>query len=574
MVLKGVAASPGKAAGNILVIQDIPEYDREEKSTAAAQESIRRVNEAIDELNCEMESLSKRLSAAGDDMKAAMVQMHAAMLTDKILRTEIEKEINRGYSPPAAVARAAYRQQKLLLSLNDTLMKERAQDVKDVSKRLICRLTGQTYPDLSDLRREAIIVSDNLLPSMLTSANGKVKGLIMAKGSKTSHVAILAANMGIPAVLGCASIENLHDGEFVFLDAVSGTVYSGLSDEKIRWARGEDVQYRSKLDRLSVWKNRKSVTKDGKRIHVLANIMDASVTDQLMENGADGVGLFRTEFLYMNRETMPNEDEQFVIYQNVAKKLKGRPLTIRTMDIGADKTASCLKMEKEENPSLGYRAIRICLDRPEILKVQLAAALRASVFGKIKIMFPMISGTEELDRALEILNDVKAELEKKEIPFDKSVPVGIMIEVPSAAVLADKLVGKADFFSIGSNDLTQYTLAADRMNGRVSHLYSHLNPAVLRLIRNTVETAKRNGKTCSVCGEMAADPAALPILIGMGLKNISVNPPSVLLMKNLIGLSDQSRLAVLAEQAVEAETPQQVLALVKDTVSQEYKNWY
>ncbi|TQI68254.1 phosphoenolpyruvate--protein phosphotransferase [Clostridium sp. KNHs216] len=574
MVLKGVAASPGKAAGNILVIQDIPEYDREEKSTAAAQESIRRVDEAIDELNCEMESLSKRLSAAGDDMKAAMVQMHAAMLTDKILRTEIEKEINRGYSPPAAVARAAYRQQKLLLSLNDTLMKERAQDVKDVSKRLICRLTGQTYPDLSDLRREAIIVSDNLLPSMLTSANGKVKGLIMAKGSKTSHVAILAANMGIPAVLGCASIENLHDGEFVFLDAVSGTVYSGLSDEKIRWARGEDVQYRSKLDRLSVWKNRKSVTKDGKRIHVLANIMDASVTDQLMENGADGVGLFRTEFLYMNRETMPNEDEQFVIYQNVAKKLKGRPLTIRTMDIGADKTASCLKMEKEENPSLGYRAIRICLDRPEILKVQLAAALRASVFGKIKIMFPMISGTEELDRALEILKDVKAELEKKEIPFDKNVPVGIMIEVPSAAVLADKLVGKADFFSIGSNDLTQYTLAADRLNGRVSHLYSHLNPAVLRLIRNTIDTANKNGKTCSVCGEMAADPAALPILIGMGLKNISVNPPSVLLMKNLIGLSDQSRLAVLAEQAVEAETPQQVLALVKDTVSQEYKNWY
>lgn len=574
MVLKGVAASPGKAAGNILVIQDIPEYDREEKSTAAAQESIRRVDEAIDELNCEMESLGKRLSAAGDDMKAAMVQMHAAMLTDKILRTEIEKEINRGYSPPAAVARAAYRQQKLLLSLNDTLMKERAQDVKDVSKRLICRLTGQTYPDLSDLRREAIIVSDNLLPSMLTSANGKVKGLIMAKGSKTSHVAILAANMGIPAVLGCASIENLHDGEFVFLDAVSGTVYSGLSDEKIRWARGEDVQYRSKLDRLSVWKNRKSVTKDGKRIHVLANIMDASVTDQLMENGADGVGLFRTEFLYMNRETMPNEDEQFVIYQNVAKKLKGRPLTIRTMDIGADKTASCLKMEKEENPSLGYRAIRICLDRPEILKVQLAAALRASVFGKIKIMFPMISGTEELDRALEILNDVKAELEKKEIPFDKNVPVGIMIEVPSAAVLADKLVGKADFFSIGSNDLTQYTLAADRLNGRVSHLYSHLNPAVLRLIRNTIDTANKNGKTCSVCGEMAADPAALPILIGMGLKNISVNPPSVLLMKNLIGLSDQSRLAVLAERAVEAETPQQVLALVKDTVSQEYKNWY
>ncbi len=574
MVLKGVAASPGKAAGNILVIQDIPEYDREEKSTAAAQESIRRVDEAIDELNCEMESLSKRLSTAGDDMKAAMVQMHAAMLTDKILRTEIEKEISRGYSPPAAVARAAYRQQKLLLSLNDTLMKERAQDVKDVSKRLICRLTGQTYPDLSDLRREAIIVSDNLLPSMLTSANGKVKGLIMAKGSKTSHVAILAANMGIPAVLGCASIENLHDGEFVFLDAVSGTVYSGLSDEKIRWARGEDVQYRSKLDRLSVWKNRKSVTKDGKRIHVLANIMDASVTDQLMENGADGVGLFRTEFLYMNRETMPNEDEQFVIYQNVAKKLKGRPLTIRTMDIGADKTASCLKMEKEENPSLGYRAIRICLDRPEILKVQLAAALRASVFGKIKIMFPMISGTEELDRALEILNDVKAELEKKEIPFDKNVPVGIMIEVPSAAVLADKLVGKADFFSIGSNDLTQYTLAADRLNGRVSHLYSHLNPAVLRLIRNTIDTANKNGKTCSVCGEMAADPAALPILIGMGLKNISVNPPSVLLMKNLIGLSDQSRLAVLAERAVEAETPQQVLALVKDTVSQEYKNWY
>lgn len=574
MVLKGVAASPGKAAGNILVIQDIPEYDREEKSTRAVEESIRQVDEAIDKLNCEMEALSDRLFSAGDNMKATMVQMHAAMLTDKILRKGIEKEIYTGYSAPSAVARAAYEQQNLLLSLNDALMKERAQDVKDVSKRLICRLTGQNYPDLSNLRREAIIVSDNLLPSMLTSANGMVKGLIMAKGSKTSHVAILAANMGIPAVLGCGNIQSLQNGQFVFLDAVSGMVYSDLSDEEIRQAREEDVRYSNKLKQLSVFKNRESITRDGKRIHVLANIMDASVTDKLMEYGADGVGLFRTEFLYMNRETMPSEEEQFVIYQNIAKKLKGKPLTIRTMDIGADKTASCLKMEKEENPFLGYRAIRICLDRPEILKVQLSAALRASAFGKIKIMFPMISGLEELDKTLTILNEVKMELGKKKILFDESVQIGIMIEVPSAAVLADKFIKKVDFFSVGSNDLTQYTLASDRLNGKVSHLYSHLNPAVLRLIQITIDAVNQNHKICSVCGEMASDPIALPILIGMGLKDISVNPPSVLLMKNLISMSDQSRFAALAEKTVQAETPHQVRSLVEDAVSEEYKVWY
>lgn len=574
MVLKGVAASPGKAAGNILVIQDIPEYDREEKSTRAVEESIRQVDEAIDKLNCEMEALSDRLFSAGDNMKATMVQMHAAMLTDKILRKGIEKEIYTGYSAPSAVARAAYEQQNLLLSLNDALMKERAQDVKDVSKRLICRLTGQNYPDLSNLRREAIIVSDNLLPSMLTSVNGMVKGLIMAKGSKTSHVAILAANMGIPAVLGCGNIQSLQNGQFVFLDAVSGMVYSDLSDEEIRQAREEDVRYSNKLKQLSVFKNRESITRDGKRIHVLANIMDASVTDKLMEYGADGVGLFRTEFLYMNRETMPSEEEQFVIYQNIAKKLKGKPLTIRTMDIGADKTASCLKMEKEENPFLGYRAIRICLDRPEILKVQLSAALRASAFGKIKIMFPMISGLEELDKTLTILNEVKMELGKKKILFDESVQIGIMIEVPSAAVLADKFIKKVDFFSVGSNDLTQYTLASDRLNGKVSHLYSHLNPAVLRLIQITIDAVNQNHKICSVCGEMASDPIALPILIGMGLKDISVNPPSVLLMKNLISMSDQSRFAALAEKTVQAETPHQVRSLVEDAVSEEYKVWY
>ena len=409
---------------------------------------------------------------------------------------------------------------------------------------------------------------------MLTSANGMVKGLIMAKGSKTSHVAILAANMGIPAVLGCGNIQSLQNGQFVFLDAVSGMVYSDLSDEEIRQAREEDVRYSNKLKQLSVFKNRESITRDGKRIHVLANIMDASVTDKLMEYGADGVGLFRTEFLYMNRETMPSEEEQFVIYQNIAKKLKGKPLTIRTMDIGADKTASCLKMEKEENPFLGYRAIRICLDRPEILKVQLSAALRASAFGKIKIMFPMISGLEELDKTLTILNEVKMELGKKKILFDESVQIGIMIEVPSAAVLADKFIKKVDFFSVGSNDLTQYTLASDRLNGKVSHLYSHLNPAVLRLIQITIDAVNQNHKICSVCGEMASDPIALPILIGMGLKDISVNPPSVLLMKNLISMSDQSRFAALAEKTVQAETPHQVRSLVEDAVSEEYKVWY
>jgi len=573
MLLRGISVSVGKVVGKAIVLQDMPEYSPEEKLQGNLEQAVRQMYGTVENLNDEMVLVSEKYAQAGKKVKAEMFRMQAVMLTDKIFTGSIEQNIRAGYSVPASVARASSEQQKALLSLNNPMLMERAQDLKDVSKRLIRRLTGCSDMDLSDLQEEAILVSDDLPPSVLINANDMVKGLIMAKGSQTSHVAILAANMGIPAVVGCGDVGGIKDGQTVFLNAVSGEIQSGLTEECIRKAMEECEKNREKCDLLNTLRGTVPATRDGTKINVFTNIIDASMTDKIIEYGADGVGLFRTEFLYMNRKTFPGEDEQFAIYQSVAKKLANRSVTIRTMDVGADKAADCLDLGHEANPALGYRAIRICIDRTEILKTQLCAALRAGASGNVKIMFPMIASVNELERALSVLEEAKRELRKRNLPFQEETPIGIMIETPSAAILAQKFIQKVDFFSIGSNDLTQYTLAADRLNGKVAYLYDHLNPAVLWLIQRTSDAANGCNKTCSVCGEMARDPAALPILIGMGIKNISVNLPSVLLVKKLIGLLDRDLLSELAEKAVCLDTAAQVRDLVRSSLPDQYWDW-
>lgn len=380
------------------------------------------------------------------------------------------------------------------------------------------------YPDLSNLDEEVIVTGENIPPSLLADGDSsKICGLLMEKGSKTAHVCILAANMGIPVLVGCKGLKEIENREVVFLNAVEGYAKCAMSGEELIQAQQNVREYQKKVEELQIYKKRPAVTKDGKKIELHANIMDTGHLDQVIENGLDGIGLFRTEFLYMNRNTLPGEMEQYAVYKNVVMKMAPHVVTIRTMDIGGDKEVEALQLPQEQNPFLGYRAIRICLDRTDLFKTQLRAILRASIHGKIQMMFPMISSMEELDRALGILESVKEELNKEGVAYDINMPIGIMVEVPSTAVMADAFIKKVDFFSIGSNDLTGYTIAVDRQNEKMEKLYDYFHPSVLKLIEITIKACKDEGKSCSLCGEMAADPMAVPVLIGMGLRKFSVN---------------------------------------------------
>ena len=574
MRIKGIAVSPGKALGKAMLVQEVPKIDLEQKRTVSEQETVSSVKFAVLEISEEFKRLIDQYNIQGESVKATIMETHYTMLTDKLFHKGIYKAIGEGYSAPAAVARSMEEQCRLLDSLGDSFMRERIDDIRDIGNRLICRLIGQSYPDLSALEEEVILVADNLPPSLLANSDAKkIAGLLLATGSKTSHVCILASNMEIPMVAGCGNLSMIENGKMIYLDAVVGEATYDIAEDEILSAKKKIKEYYDRMLQLQTFGGTTGCTTDGVRVQVLGNIMDASITEKLTQDGADGVGLFRTEFLYMNRDKLPAEDEQFAIYRNIAEKFGAKPLTVRTMDIGGDKEVKSLSLPKEANPFLGYRAIRICLDRTDILVDQLRAGLRASAYGTIKIMFPMISSMDELDKTLEIFAQVKADLSRDNIPFDPKVQVGIMVEIPSVAVMAHQYIQKVDFFSIGSNDLTQYTLAVDRMNEKISDLYDYFNPAVLTLIANVIRVCNRVGKTCSLCGEMGADKLALPLLLGFGLRNFSVNPPSVLMMKNLLSMCDTRKAEILAEKALELENAGQVKNLVRGYLSDQYLSW-
>ncbi len=574
MIIKGIATSPGKALGKVMIVQEIPKADPEQKRTVSKEEAISSVDSSVLELSETMKKLIDQYHTQGEHIKATLMETHYTMLRDRLFHDGIFKSIGEGYSAPAAVARSVEEQCRLLDSLGDSLIRERIDDFRDIGNQLICQIIGQNYPDLSNLKEEVILVARNLPPSLLANSNSKkIAGLLLGNGSRTSHVSILASNMGIPTVVGCGDISILENGKRIYLDAVAGQVTYNITADEIAFAKKEIEKYHDRMLKLQMFTQTAGCTADGVRVHVLGNIMDTSTTDKLIQDGADGVGLFRTEFLYMNRDKLPSEDEQFAIYKNIAEKLGSKPLTVRTMDIGGDKEVKSLSLPSEANPFLGYRAIRICLDKTDILTDQLRAALRASVYGNVKIMFPMISNMDELDRALEIFEQVKKELLHDNLPFDKNVQVGIMVEVPSVAVMANQYIQKIDFFSIGSNDLTQYTLAVDRLNEKISNLYDYFNPGVLTLIANIIHICNHAGKICSLCGEMAADKLALPLLLGFGLRNFSVNPSSILMVKNLLSMCDTNKLGVLAQKALEMESAGQVRSMVQNYLSDQYQSW-
>jgi phosphotransferase system enzyme I (PtsI) len=541
MRIRGTSVCAGVGLAKTLIVERPVEVNLDERETLTISECRQKLSSHLTILEEEMTSLSAQLLEKGSHDESEMLMMHLAMLQDDDFQNSICSYVEKGYSLAASIMRGAKEMGQLLIDSGDPYMAERASDAEDIAFRLICHIKAVPFPSLSCLKEPVIVAADDIAASLLMGADYKhIQGIVLSKGSKTAHISILAASLEIPMLINCGDLSVLYDqvreypDECIFLNTVDSYLNCRMSDEEKEAAAKIKIAYQAEQAALEKYKTVEAKTKDGRRIYINGNIVETQVISNILKYGGDGVGLFRTEFMFMNKKTLPSEDEQYAAYYAAAKKLNDKPLVIRTMDIGADKPVEALHLEHEENPFLGYRAIRICLGNQELFKTQLRAILRASVFGNVRILIPMISSMHELDQTIEVLESVKTDLDHEGIAYDKNIPVGIMIEIPSTAILADDFIRKVDFFSIGSNDLTQYTLAVDRMNEKVQYLYNSLDPAVLRLIRNTIDACARAGKYCCLCGEMAAEARSLPMLIGMGLVNISVNPASILPLKRLI----------------------------------------
>jgi len=533
---KGISASKGYAIGKV-VLQQSEKIIITEKSISDAKAEKARLQSAI---NSSREQLILIKSKAELEMgadKAAVFESHIMLLDDPEFIGSVENDIKSNLiNAEKALDNTTKSFLAIFEEIEDEYLRERASDIKDVSHRILCNLVGRKPEEFSLTINNAVIVSHDLTPSDTAQLDkSKTIAFLTDIGGKTSHTAIMARTLEIPAVVGLKDISTtVKNGDTVIVDGVEGIVIINPDDKTIKEYTAKKAAFEKEKEELKKFSKVITVSKKGKRIEVAGNIGKAEDVLKVIENGGEGVGLFRTEFLYMDRESMPTEDEQFKAYKFVAEKLEGKPLVIRTLDIGGDKKLSYLPLPEEMNPFLGYRAIRLCLDRTDIFKVQLRALLRASVFGNLKIMFPMISSVEEFLQAKKIMKECSNELTKEGIAFNDHIDTGIMVEIPAAAIIAEEFAKHVDFFSIGTNDLIQYTLAADRMNEKVSYLYNPLHPAVLKLIKMTIDAAHAKGKWCGMCGEMAGDETAVKILVEYGLDEFSMSASSILKAKKLI----------------------------------------
>ena len=487
-----------------------------------------------------------------DDFK-----MHAAQIEDMIK--------NEGVNADYATQQVANMMVSIFESMDDAYMRERAADVKDVTFRLMCNICGKVIPNLSTIDKPVVIVAKDLTPSDTGSLNKEfAKGFATEIGGRTSHSAIMARSLEIPAVVGVTGVlEAAKDGDEVILDAINGEVILNPTPEQVAEYEKKAEAFKAEKEALKALKDKESVSTDGHKVLLVGNIGSPKDAEGVVENGGEGVGLFRTEFLYMKSEDWPDEETQFQAYKAVMEQMDGKPVVIRTLDIGGDKKLNYYTFEEEMNPFLDVRAVRFCLMRKDIFRTQLRALQRASAFGHLCIMFPMIATVGEFKDAKKCYEDARAELIAEGVKVGDKVEVGCMIEIPAAAVLADQLSKYADFFSIGTNDLIQYSMAADRMSQPVSYLYQPLNPSILRLIKMTIDGAHKNGKWCGMCGEMAGDELAAPLLLGLGLDEFSMSATSILNARKIITSLSYEEMKAMADKALECDTDEEVTALVK-----------
>jgi phosphotransferase system enzyme I (PtsI) len=543
-MIQGIGASAGIAIGRSFVLPNWEwELPEQKIDVADFAREFERVYEGIRTSKSEIEQIKDELRDVVGSEETHIFDAHIAILDDPVFMNEIQGIIQRQYkAAEVAVKEAIDHFVTMFDLLDDEYMKERALDIKDVGNRLLKHLLGAPEITLPSDTQPFILIAKELSPSQLAHINPQhVLGIVTLAGSTTSHSAIMARALGVPLVVGVETKleEPIQTGQTIIIDGSDGTVFIDPVQQVIdSYSELHSHQAEAKK-RLHGIAGHRPVTPDGKRLELAANISSFKELEIALASGAHGVGLFRTEFLYMDRNRFPKEEEQFEVYRSVAERLGGEPLVIRTLDVGGDKQLDYFELPEEDNPFLGYRAIRISLDRQDLFKTQLRAILRASYYGQVKLMYPLISSVDEVRAANAVLNEAKRELEEAGLPYDKGMKIGIMIEVPAAVMIADLLAEEVDFFSIGTNDLVQFTLAVDRMNEEISHLYEPYHPALLRMLRMTVEAAKRSGITVGVCGELAGDLRALPIWLSLDVDELSMSSHSILHVKERLLCTSQ-----------------------------------
>ncbi len=566
-MLKGIAASQGIAVAKVYKLQQpVLEITRKD---AVAEEELKKLDEAFAKTVSDIEKIKEVASKSLAPEELAVFDAHLMMAGDPELRSQIEDMIkNDSVNAEFATEQVANMMITIFESMEDAYMRERAADIKDVTFRLKCNLCGKVIPNLATIDEPVIIVAKDLTPSDTGSLNKEfAKGFATEIGGRTSHSAIMARSLEIPAVVGVTGIlDAANDGDPVILDAINGEVILNPTEEQVAEYTKKGEEFKAEKEALKAMKDQPSVSTDGHKVLLVGNIGSPADVEGVNANGGEGVGLFRTEFLYMKSEDWPDEETQYQAYKSVLEGMNGRPVVIRTLDIGGDKKLKYHTFDEEMNPFLGVRAVRFCLIRKDIFRTQLRALLRASAFGHLCIMFPMIATVKEFQEAKGVYEEERAKLIAEGIAVGEKVEVGCMIEIPAAAVLADQLAKYADFFSIGTNDLIQYSMAADRMSQPVSYLYQPLNPSILRLIKMTIDGAHKNGKWCGMCGEMAGDELAAPVLLGLGLDEFSMSATSILRARKMINGLSYEEMKKMADKAVELDTMEEVTELVKASI--------
>ncbi|MFU2158670.1 phosphoenolpyruvate--protein phosphotransferase [Caldisericum sp. AR60] len=533
--LKGIPVSKGISLGFAVVYLKRKIEVNNSKDSVPIEEKKKILEKALEKTKEEIQLTYENLKKS-NPKEAEIFEAHLLVLEDPTLQEKINKYLESQYNLPYAVKSAFEEFIEALQNLQSEYMKERAQDLYDILDSLLRNILNVPKVDLSNLPPQSIVVAEDLTPSDTASLDRKnVLGFITERGGPTSHTAILAEAVGIPAVVGVEELfESIHDGDELIIDGTNGDVFVNPTEETKKQYTNLKKEKEEEEKLLKEKAKEFAYTKGGKRIEVAANIGSLKDVDKALEMGAEGVGLYRTEFLFLDRDTPPTEEEQFEAYKIVAERFKPHPVIIRTLDIGGDKQIPYLNLEKELNPFLGVRAIRLCLKEKDLFKTQLRAILRASAFGNVLIMYPMIAIKDEIIEANKVLNEVKEDLRRENIPFNENIKVGIMVEIPSAALNAEELVDYVDFFSIGTNDLTQYIYASDRTNENLSYLYRPLDSPILKLIKFTVDASHMKGKWTGVCGELAGDPEAIPILVNLGVDELSMSPSKIPEAKRII----------------------------------------
>lgn len=571
-MFKGIAASPGIQIGKAFIIkEELATINKSPLDATQIQEQVEKFELAVSTSTEQLQRIKENAAQKIGSDKAEIFEAQIMILQDISFLQEIMIKIKEErLSAEYAVSQAVEKYTAIFAAMEDKYLRERVVDIKDIGQRLINNALGLENGELDNLPEEVVVIAWDITPSDTAQMDReKVKAFAIDMGGRTSHTAIMARSMGIPAVVGLGDITVMaKNGDIVIVDGNEGLVYINPDHSTLELYKRKIIEYNSLLEYLRELKNKPCETNCHlRRLEISANIGGPADCESALENGAEGIGLYRTEFLYMDRIDFPNEEEQFSAYKAVAQAMFPQPVIIRTLDIGGDKNLPYLGMPKELNPFLGWRAIRFCLDHVDAFRAQLRAILRASSFGKLRIMYPMISSAGEIRSANAILEEAKQELRRENKAFDNDIEVGIMVEIPSAAVIADILVKEVDFFSIGTNDLIQYTLAVDRMNEKISHLYEPMHPAVLRLIKNVVDVSHKAGKWTGMCGEMAGDPLAAPILLGMGIDELSMSAISIPRIKKVIRSLSYDEAREIAAKALEMEEPDQIKELLDSIVS-------